>query len=88
MINLTDQERAVLETFKRLSNKDPEGSWACFSHDISSTRVHQDDHGIGSFEADDICRNLRRHKLLNGDGRGRNSFYWISDKGRKVLNGS
>lgn len=76
-VHLTDEEQAVLLTFNRLTDEDPDGAWSYYHSEIIQA---------GGFRADGICRNLRQRKMLNGQGRGQHASYWISDKGRKVLN--
>lgn len=87
-VSLTDRERAILAAFVSLAKEDDEGAWACYYIDIARAAI---DAGIptavvtGQSEA--ICRDLRRRKLLAGEGRGIHASYWPTDKGRAALAG-
>lgn len=71
---LTDAERRVLECFKC-----HEGFWLRTHFPRLATAAGDAD------RAKEICKGLRRRKLLDIDGRGRLAGYAISEKGIKAL---
>lgn len=72
-------DRAVLETFARLEKEDSGGAWNSFYHEVV-TAANGDPN-----VAEAICRNLRRRKLLKGQGRGRMAAYYLTDAGKQAL---
>lgn len=74
-VTLSDNERKILETYKRLEAEDPDGAWAWYYHEVA---------GIDG--AEQIVKDLKRRKLLGGNGeRGLNATYWINEKGKEAL---
>lgn len=78
-MNLDDKERAVLAAFVENEKGDPEGAWNSFHHSIAAAA------GGNFTTADAVCRNLRRRKLLKGEGSGKMASYYPTDKGREAL---
>lgn len=78
-ITLDENERPVLEAFKKLDAEDPEGSWNAFYIDIIKAA------GDSLPRAEAVCRRLRSRKLLTGQGRGQAASYYITDKGKEAL---
>lgn len=76
MIHLTEVERDVLNVFK-----------ACHggSGGRDAMAAYCAAPGFSAAEAIAVCRDLRRRKLLCGEGRGTHAYYWISDKGLAAL---
>lgn len=79
-VTLNDQERAVLTAYRDLSDKDPDGAFAAYVMEVIKA-VHP--YGVPTAQA--TSRNLRKRKLLDGQGRGLHAAYWITDKGREAL---
>lgn len=80
MTHLTAVERAVLDAFKSANDSDPVGSLAAYAFDVQKAAP-----GFGGAEAIAVCRDLRRRKLLHGEGRGTHAHYWIAEKGLAAL---
>lgn len=76
---LNDQERTLLEVFAKLEKEDPQGAWNSYYHEVVKAA------GGDLTTADVMCRNLRRRKLLSGEGRGKHASYWPSDDGKAAL---
>lgn len=83
-VRLTDGERAVLAAFVALEKADPDGCWNWFYADVVRAAEGTGDGG----RADAICRNLRKRKLLKGDGTGKFATYYPTDKGREAVEGA
>jgi hypothetical protein len=83
-VNLTDGERAVLKQFVENEKEDAQGAWNWFHHSIVKAGT---DAGLREAEIDGVCRNLRRRKLLTGEGGGKFATYYPSDRGREVVSG-
>lgn len=85
-VHLTDDERRVLEAFVANEKKDANGAWNSF-HDSILAAVADGgevtDWTIGI--ADATCRNLRRRKLLKGEGQGQRASYYLTDKGKEAV---
>jgi hypothetical protein len=77
-VKLTDSERAVLAKFVELEAADPEGAWNYFHHEILAAAGD-----AGPAAA--ICADLRRRKLLKGEGRGQFTSYYPTDKGKETI---
>lgn len=79
---LTPAERAVLKRFVTLEDADPKGAWGWFHRDIVVAALEA---GAQDWELDGMCRNLRRRKLLHGEGSGKFATYYPTDKGREAV---
>lgn len=77
MTKLDDTERAVLTAIAA----EPDAWLNSFYHTIIEAAENS------VFLADATCRNLRRRKLVDGEGRGKNAQYAINDKGKAALDG-
>lgn len=77
-VNLSEDERNVLEKFVELEKADPEGSWNSFFNEIVEAAGDM-------FRAEATCRELRRRKLLKGEGRGKWATYYPTDKGKEAV---
>lgn len=73
---ITESDSIMLEAFNGLV---PDDMIACYGSPALTAAG-------GSLAASDaMCRDLRRRKLLVGEGRGTHAYYYISEKGRKAL---
>lgn len=69
----------MLRAFVALEAEDPEGAWNYFYPPIVEAVG-----GLAPF-ADQVCRELRRKKLLKGEGSGKMATYYPTDKGREKV---
>lgn len=71
-----EMETAVLKVFAANEAEDSEGAWNSFHHSIIAAAGGHPEY------ADQVCRELRRKKLLTGEGRGKWATYYLTDKGK------
>jgi hypothetical protein len=78
-VRLNDEEKAVLKAFVALDAEDNGGAWAAYYAPIVTAA------GGGLPTAQAICANLRRRKLLKGEGRGLHAAFYPTEKGKEAV---